>query len=105
MLLQQGDVLIQSIDKIPDDAEEVKAKNGRIVLAEGEATGHSHSVIAVPNIRLYKKDGVMYLKVKDDSVELKHEEHKKINIPSGNFEIIILKEYDHFKEEIINVVD
>lgn len=42
---RQGDVLFIPINKIPKDAKAVTRDNrGRIVLAEGEKTGHAHAV-------------------------------------------------------------
>ena len=44
MLYQQGDVLIESVEAIPPNALPRARRNGRHILAEGEATGHAHAV-------------------------------------------------------------
>lgn len=44
MLYQQGDLLIELTENIPDKVEAVPPKDGRYILAEGEATGHAHAV-------------------------------------------------------------
>jgi hypothetical protein len=55
MQYRQGDVLLVSIDHIPDGVKEVKRdKLGRLVLARGEATGHAH-VIHNPSVCGYSK--------------------------------------------------
>lgn len=41
---RQGDVLIERIDSVPDDAQPVPLEDGRIVLAHGEVTGHAHAI-------------------------------------------------------------
>jgi len=104
MLLQQGDVLITKINKLPKNLVNVKSKRKGYVIAEGEATGHAHVISDIDNCELYEKDGVLFLKT-IKPVELKHEEHKPFNIPIGDFEIGIVKEYDHFEEEARNVMD
>ena len=46
MFLQQGDVLLTKVakDKISKTAKRVAPVRGRLILAEGEATGHAHAV-------------------------------------------------------------
>ena len=43
VMYRQGDVLLAPIPALPVDAVSVPRK-GRIVLAEGEATGHAHAI-------------------------------------------------------------
>ena len=40
---RQGDVLVIPVATIPASAQEVQPRNGRLIVAEGEATGHHHS--------------------------------------------------------------
>ena len=42
-LLRQGDILLVPVDGLPTGAVSV-ARTGRLVLADGEATGHAHAV-------------------------------------------------------------
>ena len=103
MLYQQGDVLIETAE-IPKSAKKVQPKNGKLILAEGEATGHTHAIANTEKAELFEQDGRLWLGVKK-SVEVKHEEHHSITLPPGDFEVRKVQEYDHFFEESKDVVD
>ena len=103
MLYQQGDVLIESVKGIPPDAKKIKRKNGRLILAEGEATGHAHAITML-GAMLLQKDNNLFLKTTKET-EIVHEEHNTITIPIGNFIIRRVLEYDHFAEEAKVVMD
>ncbi len=100
---QQGDVLICN-GSIPNEAKEIKARNGKLILAEGEATGHAHSISASDGVSLMELDGALFLST-DKDVTIKHEEHKPISIPPGKYKIGIVREWDHFAEEAREVRD
>lgn len=103
MLLQQGDVLLKSVKKIPAGTKKVKRQERGWVLAEGEVTGHAH-VIDEDIDLILDEAGTMFMS-NDAPVTIKHEEHKHITVPAGNWEIGIVKEYDHFAEESRRVQD
>ena len=103
MLYQQGDVLIKKIEKLPSNAIEVERKNGKLILAEGEATGHAHSIAAL-GAMLLKDNGAMFLRA-NEVVALQHQEHNTISIEPGVYKIDIVREYDHFAEEARKVRD
>lgn len=88
--LQQGDVIIRSIGKIPEGAKRVSKTNRGFVLAEGEATGHAH--VIQEEIEMYEKDGVLFIMV-EKPVTVEHEEHKPVRIESGTYEIGFVREY------------
>jgi hypothetical protein len=46
--LRQGDILLVPVEEVPDGLSKVPREKGRIVLAEGEETGHLHAIEA-PN--------------------------------------------------------
>lgn len=100
MYIQQGDVII-SPSVIPSDAK----KSDTNVLQEGEATGHAH--------RLFDGDYQVYEEPKTKQkhlrlltpTALRHEEHKEIILPPGDYHIGIVREYDHFSEEARRVAD
>ena len=88
---RQGDVFIQQ-SAIPKDAKPVTVK--RIVLADGEVTGHQHAIVADPTIcTAYEKDGKIYLHI-ESPVDLVHEEHAPITLPPGDYVSYIQREYD-----------
>ena len=98
IMYQQGDVLIKKV-------AEIKGKKlNHLTLAEGEVTGHFHS-ITKGDAELYEHEGTLFLKVIDDKVELTHQEHDVVVLPKGDYEIGIIKEYDHLSREVRNVAD
>jgi len=87
MLIRQGDVIITNANKIEGK------KLSHLTLAEGEVTGHSHR-ISEGIAELYEKEGTLYLKVLSDTATLIHEEHQKIKIPQGGWQVRIQREYE-----------
>lgn len=87
--VRHGDVILVPVKAIK--GTEQKAK--QIVLAEGEATGHSHQIIG-GKASLFKFNDKTYLKVKSKIATLTHEEHKEIKVPSGDYEVIIQRDYE-----------
>lgn len=96
MQIQHGDILIWSVDQIPQRAKQIARKEGKLILAEGEATGHNHVITAEPAI-LWELNGDLYLEV-TEPVAITHEEHKPLDIPTGIYQVGRVKEYDYFKE-------
>ena len=94
---RQGDLIIEQVDVVPSDAVSVVPVAGRYVLAEGEATGHAHTIEA-SDVELYERNGVMYLRVlgADETVreaarksvaELLHQEHAAHTLAPGTYRI------------------
>lgn len=98
MLIQQGDVLIKKIDAVKG------TEVNHLVLAEGEVTGHAHRVTE-GDATLYSDNGTLYLHVESEKAVVTHEEHHAVTIPHGDYQIGIVKEYDHFLEEVREVKD
>ncbi len=90
-MFRQGDVLVVACDEVPADAELVARDNGRIVLAYGEVTGHAHTIHS-PFAALVAK-----------AVQLKHEEHSKIDLPAGNYRVV--RQVEYTPEAIRTVAD
>ena len=86
--LRQGDVIL-----IPTTANIDGTKLPHLTLAEGEVTGHRHQIIN-GEAELYERDGVLYLKVLSPTAKLSHEEHHAIDIPKGEWQIRIQREYE-----------
>ena len=100
-LYQQGDVLLFTAP-IP---EGVRAAM-RIVLAEGEATGHAHRLAEATDGLLYEAaDGTPYLRVGARGATITHEEHRAITVPPGEYRVGRVQEYDHFAAEARAVRD
>lgn len=97
---RQGDVGFAELDKMPDVAglKKVSPRNGLLILAEGEATGHHHSIVLddlkTDEVELYEApNGTMYLRTKKD-VKVGHQEHDAITLPAGIHQIERQVEYD-----------
>jgi hypothetical protein len=84
--IRQGDVILLSAEHVEGQ------KLPHLILAEGEATGHTHR-IAEGQAELYEQEGTLYLSVISDSAVLAHEEHQPIPIPKGNWMVRIQREY------------
>ena len=103
---RQGDVWIERIDPgaVPADLERVRPDGRkRIVLAEGQATGHAHTLPA-RSVRTARRDpsGVLYLDVKAFA-KVTHDEHDPIALEPGVYRVRRQREYH--PEAIRNVAD
>lgn len=94
--VRQGDIYLVPIDKLPKGLTEVPREKDRIVLAEGEATGHLH-MIEAPEATFLAKDITdiegRFLAVEAE-VALTHPEHDTITLAPGNWEVRRQREYD-----------
>lgn len=87
MFYRHGDVIIKQV-------AEVKGKKLKhLRLAEGEVSGHAHR-ITEGDAELYEHKGILYLRIKSEKASLTHEEHKMIELPKGDYEIKIQREYE-----------
>jgi hypothetical protein len=87
---RQGDVLLVAVPRIPKDAVRQRRK-GRLVLAEGEATGHAHA-IAERDAREFRVGDERFVLVRS-AARLIHEEHATIDLPRGAYRVVIQREY------------
>ena len=87
---RQGDVFLLQVEQLPLQARE-ESQADRIVLAYGEATGHSHSV-SREDATLYNFEDQDYLFV-DTKAQLVHEEHTAIALPAGTYKVVRQREY------------
>ena len=96
MWYQQGDVIMRSIVSIPQGKMVVQREDG--VLARGEATGHAHRLTEMSDGLLTEVDGQLYLSVGEGGATVRHEEHKAMTLPPGEYKIDTVREYDHFAQ-------
>lgn len=85
---RHGDVIVIPA-KIPAKAEKQKG----LTLAEGEVTGHSHQISSGKAV-MFKFDDKTYLRVTSPLAALTHEEHKQIDLPAGDYEVVIQQDYE-----------
>ena len=96
MQYRQGDVFIERVKSIPNDAKAVAPISGRIVLAEGEATGHAHTVEQDYGT-LHEVGGVLYLKIAAPA-PLEHQEHATVTLPRGVYRVTRQREWSDEQE-------
>ena len=125
---QQGDVLLVAVtEPIESDIRsECKIetggdKEGKVILALGEATGHHHRFELNkldPGVRVstvheryggyggsgYRRDASYYL-VEGGPATLYHEEHNPLTVPPGLYRRTIIREYDHISQSSREVWD
>jgi hypothetical protein len=87
--VRQGDVLLIPCDERPTGTAS-EPKGGRVILAEGEATGHHHSVPATV-CDLF--DGARPVLVVREPATLTHQEHGAIEIAPGTYWVVRQREY------------
>lgn len=95
---QQGDCLIKPITEIAGDVQV-----NRNVLIEGEHTGHAHRVTE-GQFEIYMQAQKIFLKAITE-IGITHEEHKKVVIPPGCYEIDQVREVDPFQNVLRRVQD
>lgn len=99
---RQGDVIIRALDAKPEGEAKLLL---HLTLAKGEATGHRHRITrGVAELYLLAV-GIMYLKVLSKFATLYHEEHEEIELPKGDYEVLIEREYDWVEGLEKKVVD
>lgn len=92
LIVRQGDVLIRRIATAPAKLTPVAPEHGRLILARGEATGHSHSVPAGAGTLSLDEGGVMYLTI-DQLTAVEHQEHAAIPLEPGTYQVVRQREY------------
>lgn len=90
-IYRQGDILFIQTDSVPDAGTPTARVGGRIIVAEGEATGHHHA-IATPATQMLTHQSLTWL-VAPDVTEVTHEEHDTITLPAGLYWIVRQREY------------
>lgn len=113
--VRQGDLLLRQIRQVPAGLSPlrtrrkkgVKKADARIVLLEGELTGHNHT-IPQEGVRFYQdSDGGMFFTVTAQApIFLTHDEHAPIQIaPATSWEVVRQKEYEYGQRTIRDVAD
>lgn len=97
---RQGDVLLFPIT-MPSEAKKTEDK----IIAYGESTGHAHRISdqgIIFNLPTSKK---RFLRVLPGGLDIIHEEHENLNLPEGEYEIKIQREWDWYSEVVRYVAD
>lgn len=86
MLIRQGDVLLEKIDKEPEGFYKVRENN---VVAYGEVTGHSHRL--TDGVTKEYVEGLVLSAF--EGSQLVHDEHDPIDLDPGFYAVTIQREY------------
>jgi hypothetical protein len=106
-MVRQGDLLFIPLDKLPQGAQLLESEqiewseDGGIVLAHGEATGHSHTLEA-PDTPVYTVDAPQRLEepelaievLDDDGAIVSHQEHDALELERGLWRVRRQRELD-----------
>lgn len=99
MQFRHGDLLIESVNAIPEAAV-LKEDN---IIAYGTATGHSHA-LADGGVVL-AQDNDIYLDIPGSGGAVTHEEHNTIALPGGKYRVIRQVEYNPYERATRMVMD
>lgn len=93
-MMRQGDVLLVAVDAVPAGARPVARVGGRLILAEGEVSGHAHAVLEAGAELLEGDLEARFLRVLEEGgVTVSHEDHAPVRIPPGEYEVRLQREY------------
>ena len=96
-MIRQGDILFkESTDKV--DGEGLK----KLVIAEGEITGHHHILVAEAGSKIVG-DRTKFTVL--GKAKLIHPEHDTINFTSGTYIVSTEREYDYIDQQLKAVQD
>ncbi len=87
---RQGDILIQEIDSIPENAVKLK----KPIVVTSKATGHQHKIQEKKVCRLYRVADEFALEVFADKASLVHPEHDTIVFKTGIYRVWRQREFD-----------
>lgn len=103
-MIRQGDVLLVSVDRIPDGATDVTPA-GDVILAYGEVTGHAHRITQTqdaPRVRVWDAGAERFLQVVADAT-LTHEEHGAVTLERPFY--VQIHQVEERGEEVRRVAD
>ena len=85
--VRQGDILIYRIEQLPQG--DAQTRTGRVILAEGEATGHAHVLEIPEGVTVEWVEGTLvdrfHLPV---AMTVTHQEHDEVVLEPGDYELV-----------------
>lgn len=93
-IIAQGDILLERVtDARPSGVKCKPDKDGAVVVAEGELTGHCHSIY--DKVTMFKDDSLAHdipqglylghIKVRDPVAYMRHDEHAPVALTKGTW--------------------
>lgn len=98
-LYRQGDVLLIPISNLPQGLTPIDPVEGRLILAEGEVTGHAHAILE-SDARLYTDGTDQFLALPSGGCLL-HEEHTPHALPPGFYRQVTQRQYTPEENPIV----
>lgn len=95
--LRQGDILFK---QVTDEPKQVEAK--KLVIAEGEVTGHHHVLLAETDSVILGDRTLFTVRGK---AKLVHPEHDTIEFSTGTYMVINEREYNYVEKQLEKVRD
>jgi hypothetical protein len=101
---RQGDVWIEEVDFLPPSGKKKNFDKGRLILADGEITGHHHVVCADDIDAAISEEDAIFFKTNTET-KITHEEHAPIILePNKVYKTYIQREYDENAEDLTRKV-
>lgn len=101
---RQGDILFVARDKGSFTGQRVAPVKGKLVVAEGEATGHHHSVKATPHVAMFDNGIDTIISVAEGAATLTHQEHIALDIPVGDYDVVRQRHVVPGSEHLVRTV-
>lgn len=127
MKIIQGDVILKTVDSIPEDAKLLETK----ILQQSEVTGHHHYFLKNAAVKVFETEGKptmvapksitpdtgKFIFVSEDTVlfhgvpskqgvpDPSTSDHLPVTLPAGKYKVVIARTYDYDSNEITRVVD
>lgn len=86
--IRHGDVILEKVESVKGKKKKCK----KLILAEGEVTGHFHRLSG--QLCEYQTGSERYVEVFEKDAELTHDEHDTLQIPEGKYRVLIQREVD-----------
>jgi hypothetical protein len=97
--LRQGDVLLVPVATVR--GERIEPVKRRYLVAEGELTGHHHSIVAGPKVAAFlSRDGLFF----DGRSSLVHQEHTPHDI-DGAYKAVVQRRASDSDHQVMRSVD
>jgi hypothetical protein len=95
-LYAQGDLLVERVDELQPSGQLAPTNaDGAFVLAEGELTGHSHTIFG--QVTMFRDDSlardipgglyVGHVTIDQPSARVQHQEHAPLDLPKGTYRV------------------
>ena len=104
-IYRHGDVLFEQLELIPEihnPRTTDEEKKGVVQL--GESTGHAHVIEDMTGVEIFSDWRDRFLKA-GQAFTIRHEEHKPLTLPAGNYRIRIAREFDYLRHAARMVAD